>query len=89
MERLARTASTLVAMISCGALLRLVFFGRPLLQPRLRRDLLRGWIILMILAVGTLWDTASGSAGFVLQMSGHTTCCCCSSAVGMALLNCR
>jgi O-antigen/teichoic acid export membrane protein len=29
------------------------------------------WGILLILAVGTFWDSASGSAGFALQMAGH------------------
>lgn len=71
MERLARSASTLVAMISAVALLGLVFFGRPLLQLAFGEAYMGGWILLLILAVGTLWDTASGTAGFVLQMSGN------------------
>jgi O-antigen/teichoic acid export membrane protein len=30
-----------------------------------------GWVVLLILAVGSFWDGASGSAGYVLQMTGH------------------
>jgi O-antigen/teichoic acid export membrane protein len=30
-----------------------------------------GWTILLLLAAGTFWDTACGSAGYVLQMSGN------------------
>jgi O-antigen/teichoic acid export membrane protein len=71
MERLARTASTSVAMISLLALLSLLVLGRPLIHFAFGDTYLPSWSILMILAVGSFWDTACGSAGFVLQMSGH------------------
>ena len=70
MEHLARTASTAVALLSIAALAGLALLGRPLLNAAFGDAYTGGWIILMILAVGTLWDTASGSAGFVLLMSG-------------------
>ena len=71
MERLARTAATSVAMISLMALLGMLVFGRPLIHFAFGDTYLPSWSILMILAVGSFWDTACGSAGFVLQMSGH------------------
>jgi O-antigen/teichoic acid export membrane protein len=71
MERLARTASTAVAMLSAAAFAALVLLGRPLLHLAFGETYTGAWVILMLLAVGTFWDTASGSAGFVLQMSGH------------------
>lgn len=71
MEQLARTASTAVAMLSAAALAGLALLGRPLLDFAFGEAYAAGWTILLILAVGTLWDTASGSAGYVLQMSGH------------------
>lgn len=71
MEQLARTASTAVALLSTLALAALALLGRPLLDVAFGEAYTAGWTILLILAVGTLWDTASGSAGYVLQMSGH------------------
>lgn len=71
MEELARTASTAVALLSAAAFAALVLFGRPLLDLAFGDAYAAGWTILLILAVGTLWDTASGSAGYVLQMSGR------------------
>lgn len=71
MERLARTASTSVAMLSFLALLFMLVFGRPLIHHAFGDTYLPSWSILMILAVGSFWDTACGSAGFALQMSGH------------------
>lgn len=71
MERLARTASTSVGMLSCLALLSLLVLGRPLIHFAFGDTYLPSWSLLMILAVGSFWDTACGSAGYVLQMSGH------------------
>lgn len=71
MERLARTASTSVAMISFLALLCMLVFGRPLILFAFGDTYLPSWSILMILSAGSFWDTACGSSGFVLQMSGH------------------
>lgn len=71
MERLARTASTSVAMISFLALAGMLVLGRPLIHLAFGDTYLASWSILLILAVGSFWDTACGSAGFVLQMSGH------------------
>ncbi|MFL6197779.1 MAG: lipopolysaccharide biosynthesis protein [Thermoanaerobaculia bacterium] len=71
MERLARTASTSVGMLSCLAMLSLLVLGRPLIHFAFGDTYLPSWSILMILAVGSFWDTACGSAGYVLQMSGH------------------
>jgi O-antigen/teichoic acid export membrane protein len=71
MERLARTASTSVAMLSSLALLAMLVFGKPLIHFAFGDTYLPSWSILMILTVGSFWDSVSGSAGFVLQMSGH------------------
>ncbi|HWN43667.1 MAG TPA: polysaccharide biosynthesis C-terminal domain-containing protein [Thermoanaerobaculia bacterium] len=71
MERLARTASTSVAMLSFLALLSMLALGRPLIHFAFGDTYLPSWSILMILAVGSFWDTACGSAGYALQMSGH------------------
>ncbi|MES1245477.1 MAG: lipopolysaccharide biosynthesis protein [Acidobacteriota bacterium] len=71
MERLTRTASTAVGLLAVAALAGILLFGRPLLRLAFGDAYVGGWTVLLILAVGTLWDTASGSAGYVLQMSGH------------------
>lgn len=71
MERLARTASTSVAMLSFLALLGMSVLGQPLIRLAFGETYLASWSILMILAVGSFWDTACGSAGYALQMSGH------------------
>lgn len=71
MEDLARTASTAVAMLSAVSLVGILVLGQPLLRIAFGPAYMAGWGILLILAVGTFWDTASGSAGFALQMSGH------------------
>ncbi|HEX5715017.1 MAG TPA: polysaccharide biosynthesis C-terminal domain-containing protein [Thermoanaerobaculia bacterium] len=71
MERLARTAATSVAMLSFLALLGMLVLGKPLIRLAFGETYLPSWSILMILAVGSFWDTVCGSAGYVLQMSGH------------------
>jgi O-antigen/teichoic acid export membrane protein len=71
MERLARTASTSVATLSSLALLSMLVLGRPLIHFAFGDTYLPSWSILMILAVGSFWDAVCGSAGYVLQMSGH------------------
>lgn len=73
MEGLARTASTAMALLSGACLLGILVLGRPLLDLAFGDAYMAGWSILLILAVGTFWDTASGSAGYALQMSGHHT----------------
>jgi O-antigen/teichoic acid export membrane protein len=73
MERLARTASTFMALLSGACILGILGLGRPLLHLAFGDTYMSGWTILLILAVGTFWDTASGSAGYALQMSGHHT----------------
>jgi O-antigen/teichoic acid export membrane protein len=71
LERLARTASTAVAILSLGSLLGIVFLGRPLIRLAFGESYLSGWGILLILAVGVFWDAASGTAGYLLQMTGN------------------
>lgn len=73
MERLARTASTFVAGLSLASLLGLLVFGHALIRIAYGPSYVGAWGILMILAVGSFWDTASGGAGYVLQMTGHHT----------------
>ncbi|HKH49214.1 MAG TPA: oligosaccharide flippase family protein [Thermoanaerobaculia bacterium] len=73
MESLARTASTAMALLSGGCFLGILVLGRPLLHLAFGDTYMAGWSILLVLAVGTFWDTASGSAGYALQMSGHHT----------------
>jgi O-antigen/teichoic acid export membrane protein len=71
MERLTRTASTAVGLLAVAAMAGILLFGRPLLRLAFGDAYVGGWTILLLLAAGTLWDTASGSAGYVLQMSGN------------------
>lgn len=71
LERLARTAATAVALFSLVALAGIVVLGRPLIRVAFGAGYVSGWSILLILAVGTFWDAASGLAGYVLQMTGH------------------
>jgi O-antigen/teichoic acid export membrane protein len=71
MERLARTASTSVAMIAGVSFLALLLAGRPAIRFAFGPTYVASWGILLILALGSFWDTASGSAGFALQMSGN------------------
>lgn len=73
MERLARTASTFVAGLSLASLLGLLIFGHQLIRIAYGPSYVGAWDILMILAVGSFWDAASGGAGYVLQMTGHHT----------------
>ena len=86
MERLARSASTAVAMASVVIFAGLLLLGRPVIGLFFDDLYLQGWGLALILAVGTLWDTASGSAGFALQMTGHHTRLLVLTA-GAALLN--
>lgn len=70
-ERLARTSATVMATVSLVGLAGLVLLG-PVLIPWLYGPGYTGaWSLLLVLAVGSFWDAASGSAGFVLQMTGH------------------
>jgi O-antigen/teichoic acid export membrane protein len=71
MERLARTAATLVAILSAFSIAGLLLVGRPLIRIAYGSEYVGAWGILLILALGTFWDSASGGAGFVLQMTGH------------------
>jgi O-antigen/teichoic acid export membrane protein len=71
MEGLARTAATLVAMLSGACLLGLLLVGRPLIQLAYGRAYVGAWGVLLVLAVGSFWDSVSGCAGFALQMAGH------------------
>jgi O-antigen/teichoic acid export membrane protein len=71
LERLARTAATAVGLLSIAALGGIVVLGRPLLRLAFGEGYVAGWTLLLILAVGSFWDAASGSAGYVLQMTGH------------------
>ena len=58
-------------MISAASLAALLLVGRPLIRLAFGPTYVASWGILLILAVGSFWDTASGSAGFALQMSGN------------------
>jgi hypothetical protein len=71
LERLARSAATACGILSLGALGGILFLGRPLLRFAFGNGYVSGWAILLILAVGSFWDAASGSAGYVLQMTGN------------------
>ncbi|MFL6197041.1 MAG: lipopolysaccharide biosynthesis protein [Thermoanaerobaculia bacterium] len=71
MERLARTAATLVAILSAACMAGLLLLGRPLIHRAYGDSYVGAWGILLILAVGSFWDSASGGAGFALQMAGH------------------
>lgn len=71
MEQLARTAATLVAILSGACLAGLLLLGRPLIRMAYGGSYVDAWGILLILALGSFWDSASGSAGFALQMAGH------------------
>ena len=71
MERLARTAATLVAILSAACLAGLLLLGRPLVRLAYGGSYVGAWGILLVLAIGSFWDCASGGAGYVLQMAGH------------------
>ena len=71
MEQLARTAATLVAILSAASLLGLLLLGRPLIRLAYGEAYVGAWGILLVLAVGSFWDSASGGAGYALQMAGH------------------
>jgi O-antigen/teichoic acid export membrane protein len=71
MERLARTAATLVAMLSAACLAGLLLLGRPLIRLAYGGPYVGAWGILIILALGSFWDSASGGAGYALQMAGY------------------
>lgn len=71
LEGLARTAATLVAILSGVCLAGLLLFGRPLISLAYGHAYVGAWGILLILAIGSFWDSASGGAGFALQMAGH------------------
>ncbi|HEX2644356.1 MAG TPA: lipopolysaccharide biosynthesis protein [Thermoanaerobaculia bacterium] len=70
-EELARTSATVMSMISLAGLAGLVLAGPVLIPLLYGRGYAGAWSILLVLAVGAFWDAASGSAGFVLQMTGH------------------
>lgn len=71
LERLARTAATLVAILSAVCLAGLLLLGRPLVRLAYGESYVGAWGILLVLAVGSFWDCASGGAGYVLQMAGY------------------
>lgn len=71
LEKLARTAATLVAIVSFASLGGLLLLGKPLIRLAYGDAYVGAWGILLILAVGNFWDSASGAAGYVLQMCGH------------------
>jgi O-antigen/teichoic acid export membrane protein len=71
MERLARQAATAMAMVSAVAFVGLLVLARPLLGLAFGDVYARGAGVVLLLAVGSFWDTASGSAGYALQMTGH------------------
>jgi O-antigen/teichoic acid export membrane protein len=70
-EQLARTSATVMTIISLAGLAGLLLLGRFLIPLLYGPGYAGAWSLLLILAVGSFWDAASGSAGFVLQMTGH------------------
>lgn len=70
-ERLARTSATIVATLSLACLGGLLLLGRPLIRLAYGEAYAGAWGFLLILAVGSFWDAASGAAGYALQMTGH------------------
>jgi O-antigen/teichoic acid export membrane protein len=71
LEKLARTAATLVAILSLGCLAGILLFGKPLIRLAYGDSYAGAWGLLLVLAIGSFWDSASGAAGYVLQMTGH------------------
>lgn len=71
LEKLARTAATLVAILSFGSLAGILLFGRPLIRLAYGDSYVGAWGLLLVLAIGSFWDSASGAAGYALQMTGH------------------
>jgi O-antigen/teichoic acid export membrane protein len=70
METLARTSATVVAGVSLTALAGLALAGKPLIRFAYP-EYGAAWGLLLILGLGSFWDTASGGAGYVLQMTGR------------------
>lgn len=71
MEALSRTAATLVAILSLACLAGILLLGRPLIRLAYGDAYVGAWGFLLVLAVGSFWDSASGAAGHALQMCGH------------------
>lgn len=71
LEWLARTSSTVVAMLSLVTFAALVVLGRPVLEIAFGPAYVSGWPILLVLAVGRFCDAAFGTAGYMLQMTGY------------------
>lgn len=71
LEWLARTSSTLVAMLSLATFAALAVLGRPVLAIAFGPEYVSGWPVLLILAAGRFCDSAFGSAGYLLQMTGY------------------
>ncbi|HSG38673.1 MAG TPA: lipopolysaccharide biosynthesis protein [Thermoanaerobaculia bacterium] len=85
LEKLARTAATLVAILSLGSLVGLLLLGRPLIRLAYGNSYAGAWGLLLILAFGSFWDSASGAAGYALQMTGHHVRLLWLTAAGAAL----
>lgn len=91
LQDLARTSATATLLFGTVAAVALALAGRPLISLLLGPQYVTGWGMLLVLAVGRLWDAASGPAGSLLLMTGHhlrvtlTTLACTALSVGLAL----
>jgi O-antigen/teichoic acid export membrane protein len=71
LESLVRGSATAIGIVSCLMLLGLVLLGRPLIGLAFGPTYVTGWLVLVVLAAGRCFDALCGSAGFLLQMTGH------------------
>jgi O-antigen/teichoic acid export membrane protein len=91
LQHLARQSATATLLFATVAALALALAGRPLISVLLGPQYVAGWGMLLVLAVGRLWDAASGPAGSLLLMTGHhvrvtvTTLACTALSVALAL----
>jgi O-antigen/teichoic acid export membrane protein len=71
LERLVRSAATVVAVVTLATAFVLVAGGRPLIRIAYGSPYVVGWPVLLILALAAFVDGATGLAGYVLQSTGH------------------
>lgn len=73
LEKTVRSVTTIATIPSLTMIIFLVFFGEQLLELTYGPYYGAGYLLIIILAIGSLSDVAFGPAGFTLVMTGHQT----------------
>lgn len=81
LQRLATTSAQLVLALTLPVVVIFLFFGKPLLKLVFGAQFVPAYEPLSILALGQLVNSATGSVGFLLIMTGHEQ----DTARGMAI----